>query len=134
MKCKSCGAEVGSEYRLCPYCRSELEYPTSQAGNQAQPTIIVQNITPTAQNGAPIQGYYPQNNAMSYVSPKSKNTTLLLAIFGGFLGLDRFYIGKAGTGIIYLFTGGLFCIGWIYDVIKAASGTFKDGNGLPIIK
>ena len=27
MECKHCGAEVGEEYRLCPYCRSELEYP-----------------------------------------------------------------------------------------------------------
>lgn len=138
MKCKSCGAEVGSEYRLCPYCRSELEYP-SQNGNQAQPTIIVQNITPTAPNGAAQNGNVPvpvssSVNAVSYVSPKSKNLTLILAIFGGWLGIDRFYVGKAGTGIIYFFSFGLFGIGWLYDIIKAASGTFKDVNGLPITK
>ncbi|MFR9048827.1 MAG: TM2 domain-containing protein [[Clostridium] leptum] len=30
-------------------------------------------------------------------------------------GGHKFYEGKAGTGILYLFTGGLFSIGWIID-------------------
>lgn len=30
MYCKNCGAEVSREYRICPYCDSEIIYPTEQ--------------------------------------------------------------------------------------------------------
>ena len=39
---------------------------------------------------------------------------ILLTFFGP-LGLHRFYMCKWLTGILYLLTGGLFAIGWIYD-------------------
>ena len=65
-------------------------------------------------------------------SPKSKLLALVLAIFLGYWGIHRFYVGKIGTGILYLFTGGLFFIGWIYDILKILSGTFTDGSGLQI--
>lgn len=37
---------------------------------------------------------------------------LLLGVFG----FHRFYMGKIGTGIIYLLSGGIFGIGLIYDL------------------
>ena len=39
----------------------------------------------------------------------------LLQSFLGILGLHRFYLGKWISGLVWLFTGGLFGIGWIYD-------------------
>ena len=39
----------------------------------------------------------------------------ILQTFLGPLGLHRFYMGKWITGLVYLLTGGLFVIGWIYD-------------------
>jgi TM2 domain-containing membrane protein YozV len=39
----------------------------------------------------------------------------LLLIFLGIFGIHRFYMGKWGTGILYLLTGGLLFIGVIYD-------------------
>jgi len=40
----------------------------------------------------------------------------LLLTFFGMLGLHRFYQGKIFTGLIYLMTGGLFFVGYLYDV------------------
>ena len=31
--------------------------------------------------------------------------------------MHRFYMGKIGTGILYLFTGGLLGIGYLYDLL-----------------
>jgi TM2 domain-containing membrane protein YozV len=35
----------------------------------------------------------------------------------GVAGLHRFYLGKVGTGLLYLITGGLLGLGTIYDAI-----------------
>ena len=60
-------------------------------------------------------------------------TILLLCIFVGFLGIHRFAVGKFGSGVIYLFTGGIFGIGIIVDIILIASNQFTEANG-PTIK
>lgn len=41
----------------------------------------------------------------------------LLLGFLGIFGVHRFYQGKWITGLLYLFTGGLFLIGWLYDLL-----------------
>jgi TM2 domain-containing membrane protein YozV len=49
---------------------------------------------------------------------KSTKTAYLLML-GNFIaiaGLNRFYVGKIGSGLLYLFTFGLFGIGTIYDL------------------
>jgi TM2 domain-containing membrane protein YozV len=62
----------------------------------------------------------------SYVSPKSRTVALVLAIFLGEFGIHRFYVGKTGTGILYLLTGGLLGIGWIVDIIMIIVGSYTD--------
>ncbi len=39
----------------------------------------------------------------------------ILQTFLGVFGIHRFYQGKIITGLIWLLTGGLFLVGWLYD-------------------
>ncbi|MCL1994779.1 MAG: TM2 domain-containing protein [Defluviitaleaceae bacterium] len=48
--------------------------------------------------------------------------SLVLCILWGYLGIHRFYLGRWGTGFLWLFTGGLFGIGYIVDIILIACG------------
>ncbi len=63
------------------------------------------------------------------VSPKSWIAALLLEIFLGAFGIHRFYVGKIGTGILWLITLGWVGIGWLVDLIMIACGSFKDKQG-----
>lgn len=51
------------------------------------------------------------------MSEKSKVTAALLCFFFGALGIHRFYVGKVGTGLLYLFTAGLAGFGAIIDFL-----------------
>ena len=47
--------------------------------------------------------------------------TLLMSIFFGTLGVDRFIMGHIGLGLLKLITGGGFGIWWLVDVILIAT-------------
>ena len=65
-------------------------------------------------------------------SEKSFVATLILCILLGCLGVHRFYVGKIGTGVIWLLTFGILGIGVLVDTIIIAVGNFKDKQGKPI--
>lgn len=78
--------------------------------------------------------YTGYNYAVDAVAgpPKDRTVSLILAIVLGTVGIHRFYTGYVGLGILYLFTGGLFGIGWIIDIIMMATGSYRDKWGRPL--
>ena len=53
----------------------------------------------------------------------------ILCFFFGILGIHRFYVGKIGTGIVQLVTGGGFGIWALIDFIMIIVGAFTDSEG-----
>lgn len=51
-----------------------------------------------------------------YPGPLDYNVAWILLTFLGMFGAHRFYMGKWITGLLYIPTGGLFFIGWLYDL------------------
>lgn len=51
----------------------------------------------------------------------SLGVAYLLWFFFGWMGAHRFYLGKVGTGLLYLATGGLLGFGWFVDAFLVPS-------------
>lgn len=74
----------------------------------------------------------PWAPSQQLTSQKSFLATWLLAWLLGGLGIDRFYLGKVGTGILKLITLGGFGIWYLIDLIMTLAGVQKDKAGLPL--
>ncbi len=66
--------------------------------------------------------------------PKEKSwlVAFLLSFFLGFLGADRFYIGRTRSAFAKMLTLGMFGIWWLSDLILIASDYRKDAWGRPL--
>ena len=68
------------------------------------------------------------------MSEKRILPAFLLCFFLGCFGAHRFYVGKIGTGVVWLLTAGCFGIGWIIDIVNILSDNFTDAAGHPLKK
>ncbi|MFL2971338.1 MAG: TM2 domain-containing protein [Candidatus Thalassarchaeaceae archaeon] len=66
-------------------------------------------------------------------SDKDWTTLLILSVLLGGLGVDRFYAGHIGLGVLKLLTIGGCGIWALIDIIMVATGKFTDADGLPIV-
>jgi restriction system protein len=71
-------------------------------------------------------------NYVTMTSDKKKWTAFWLCLLLGWVGAHRFYVGKIGTGLIFLFSFGFLGIGIIYDLLCIILGSFKDNVGVPL--
>ncbi|MCL2048877.1 MAG: TM2 domain-containing protein [Defluviitaleaceae bacterium] len=60
---------------------------------------------------------------------KSKTAAILLSFFLGGLGIDRFYLGYTGMGVLKLLTAGGFGIIAIIDFVRIIIGSLKPADG-----
>ena len=122
-KCPVCGAPL--QNGGCGYCGyHEAQAQAAPQSAAAQPTIVVNNVVRNTVS--------PTFVRAALVSSKNRTLALILCLVFGFFGAHQFYSGRIGRGILYLFTMGLFGIGWFIDLVKILLGSYTDKFGLPI--
>lgn len=109
--CKHCGEIIDKDCVICPKCGKQVE---ELKGND-NPIIINNSSSSSSSASASAKA-----GGIVFGRPKNKWVSLILCIFLGFIGAHKFYEGKTGMGILYLFTMGLFGIGWVVDIIIIA--------------
>ncbi len=63
----------------------------------------------------------PGSRAVRRAKPKDLGMAYFFWILFGMVGGHRFYLGQIGWGLLYLVTGGIFLIGWLFDLFALPS-------------
>lgn len=124
MYCSKCGSQIDDAAAFCVHCGAKVGEQQVQPQAQAQPQVQ-QPVINVINNNTNV------NSGFGYVR-KNKWVAFFLCLLLGEFGVHRFYVGKVGTGIIWLLTLGLGGIGWLIDLIAILVGGFKDKAGQPL--
>lgn len=103
--CKHCGVKIPEAAVICTHCGCQVE----EIRHAEQPNVIINNTNTNVNKNI--------NSGVHAGREKNKWVALLLCFFLGCFGAHKFYEGKIGMGILYLFTMGLFGIGCLIDFI-----------------
>ena len=106
--CKHCGQNIKEAAVICPHCGCQVE-DIREYQAEAAPQIVINNTNSNVNSNV--------MNAGPGLRMRNKWVAFCLCLFLGFIGAHKFYEGKTGMGILYLFTVGLFSIGMIVDLI-----------------
>ena len=104
--CKYCGGKIHEDAVLCLHCGRQVE----EVKKAEQPNIVINNSNQNVNSNTNIAGMYGGRLKTKWIS-------FFLCLFLGFFGAHKFYEGRVGMGILYLFTGGLLGIGWLINCI-----------------
>lgn len=124
--CPYCGAPIEVTAPECQYCGAKIpvtppQTPPPQYAPPQQQYAPPQYAPPPYGYAPPQYGPPPYDPRMN---PKSKVAAGLLAIFLGWIGVHKFYLGRVGAGIAYLlffWTGIPAIIGLVEGIIYLAS-------------
>ncbi len=107
--CRHCGKKIAKEAVICPLCGCQVEeFKTSSD----TPNVVINNTNTNSNINKNI------NSTAMMGRMKNKWVSLLLCFFLGWLGAHKFYEGKTGMGILYIFTMGLCGIGIVIDFVS----------------
>ena len=109
MYCKYCGGKIPAQAFVCVHCGCQVG--TAPEPAPAPAPVIINNNVSNNNNNIPV--YHTAKDRHM----KNKWLAFLLCLFGGGLGLHKFYEGKFLMGILYLCTLGLGGIGVLVDLI-----------------
>ena len=98
--CQTCNTQHPDSMQFCPQC--------------GKPLLHLQATPPPFDNGYHNGGYAYGNDAFSPSGPegKSRGVAGLLAILVGCLGVQYFYLGKTGGGILTILLSFITCGLW----------------------
>lgn len=122
MYCRNCGKEVSETAEICLSCGSKPRIGNKFCQNCGSATDPKAEIC--VKCGVRLIGVKVKTEGQ-----KDWLVALLLSIFLGQLGVDRFYLGYIGLGILKLITFGGCGIWWLIDLILIAAGKMKDSEG-----
>ena len=128
LRCGGCKASLTPQdssvrFIICEYCRGTNKNPDFREPVVSPPVNNNPNIHQQHMNN---QHMNSQNMAFTNASAKEQAIIkLVLCIFLGVFGAHHFYERRFGLGILYLFTGGLFGIGWLFDCIRLIINLLK---------
>ena len=120
LHCPKCGIKIGQKEKVCPVCGNHyFTNACSNCGYSELKSTLSQLTYSTVMPHSQTNTYASTN---TYTSNEDKNaqTEFWLCLFLGLYGVHKFYRGKIGLGILYMFTGGLFLIGWLVDIFTLA--------------
>ena len=128
MKCPNCGAPVNADGRFCSYCGESLS-AAAQPREKQEIHIHYHHETPQEQPVRVERVYTPRET----FSRKNRAVALLLCLVLGIFGAHKFYLGKFWMGVLYIFTYGLFGIGWLIDLVVLIAGNPTDKKGYRVM-
>jgi TM2 domain-containing membrane protein YozV len=112
-------------YQPQPAASINPPQPETPSYNQYQPGVVSSPVVGSA--ATPMYG-----QTQTGEGSKSYLGAFLLSLFLGVLGVDRFYLGYIGTGLLKLFTFGGLGIWYLIDLITIFTNHKKAKDGTPL--
>lgn len=120
MYCRNCGQQVPDQAEFCTHCGQRARAGMRHCWSCGAETLPAAEVCVKC------------GVRLTSAGDKEWVVALLLSIIVGALGVDRFYLGYVGLGVLKLLTAGGCGIWYIVDIILIAMNKLPDAQGRPL--